>query len=94
MEKVEASFHARESCVAKRYIYYVHQGRCDPFETRYCWSVMGRTRLDVAKMHEAAAMLVGVHDFTSFGVIDEVRRTRASRWHPRARGVRVKLRPL
>lgn len=32
-------FHARESCIRKRYSYYVCEGVASPFHTRYCWSL-------------------------------------------------------
>ena len=64
-EVVEDDFHARFSAVGKRYIYQYFEGFADPFETRWHWST-GNRRLDVGKMNEAAAILKGRHDFSSF----------------------------
>ena len=64
-------FHARDSCVGKRYVYTVQEGAGSPDVARYRW-VLGRgKRLDVERMAEAAAILVGDHDFSTFGVIGE-----------------------
>jgi tRNA pseudouridine38-40 synthase len=35
----EMAFHARESCIGKRYVYTIHEGRGDPFRTRTSWVV-------------------------------------------------------
>ena len=32
-------FHARDSCVGKRYVYSVREGVPSPFEARYCWAL-------------------------------------------------------
>ena len=48
-------FHARDSCIGKRYVYTVHEGGGDPFCNRYRW-VLGRGKaLDVGAMRAAAA---------------------------------------
>lgn len=63
-------FHARHSCLGKRYTYRVLERAPSPFETRWCWSVGdrlvrgARRELDVGAMAEAAKSLVGVHDFS------------------------------
>ena len=59
------NFHARYSAKGKRYSYRFFEGLAPPFETRYCWS-LGNKRLDVAVMNEAASVLLGEHDFSSF----------------------------
>ena len=61
-------FHARENCSGKRYVYTVHEGAGDPMTARYRWTLGAKHRLDVPRMVEAAAHLVGVHDFSTFGV--------------------------
>lgn len=59
-------FHARKSALARRYRYRLF---CDPVRAplreRYAWRVP--RRLDVAVMREAAATLLGEHDFGAFG---------------------------
>jgi tRNA pseudouridine38-40 synthase len=57
-------FHARLSASGKRYRYFIHEGFADPFSVSYCWSVP--REISVETMSEAAAILQGRHDFTSF----------------------------
>ena len=63
-EFVDAEFHSRFSAKKKRYDYYLNMGEYNLFErntvTQY------NRQLDVDKMREAASILVGTHDFTSF----------------------------
>jgi tRNA pseudouridine38-40 synthase len=61
-------FHAREHCVGKRYVYTVHEGAGNPMTARYRWTLGRKQKLDVPAMVEAAARLVGTHDFSTFGV--------------------------
>lgn len=57
-------FHARYSARGKRYRYYIHLERADPFEAPFCWSIS--RDLSIGAIDEAAALLVGQHDFTAF----------------------------
>ena len=58
-------FHARFSARGKRYRYLMASGPAiSPFASRYVWHVPGR--LDLAAMQQAAAALVGTHDFSAF----------------------------
>ena len=62
---VEDEFSARYSATERRYRYtVVNQPTPDPLMARYGWWVA--TPLDVVKMNEAAACLLGEHDFSSF----------------------------
>jgi tRNA pseudouridine38-40 synthase len=73
-EVVPESFHARHSAVRKTYEYRIFErgagevSVCSPFVAPYVWDC--RWRLDVEAMREAAAMLCGTHDFTSFAAVD------------------------
>lgn len=58
-------FHARYSAKGKRYVYFLHRGRADPFEEPFCWSLGGRP-LDVDAMRALAKQLCGRHDFRAF----------------------------
>lgn len=63
---VDEDFHARYSATGKTYVYKwssaeVHR----PFDRNYSVH-LGRQRLDVEKMAEAAQYFIGTHDFTSF----------------------------
>jgi tRNA pseudouridine38-40 synthase len=69
-EAVPRTFHARESCVKKRYQYSVAEGAASPFHARFCHSLSHGSALDLALMRAAAAHLVGQHDFSAFGVIE------------------------
>ena len=60
-------FFPRAHAVAKRYVYRIQEGPAmDPFQHLRRWHVHGAEPLDRAAMAEAAAHLVGEHDFSSF----------------------------
>lgn len=62
---VDSAFHARRSAISKQYRYFIwNTPLMPPFKRHY--SVHAKTRLDVNAMSEAAAMLQGEHDFSSF----------------------------
>jgi tRNA U38,U39,U40 pseudouridine synthase TruA len=64
-------FHARESCLGKRYVYTLVEGPGTPALQRTAW-VLGHGKvLDVEAMRAASALLEGRHDFSSFGVMEE-----------------------
>jgi len=64
-EVVADSFHARFDATAKCYEYRLHHGEVvSPFLRRYVWHL--RHHLDIARMMEAANVLVGEHDFAAF----------------------------
>lgn len=59
---VAAGFHAIRDAVSKRYGYVIQDGpRYDLFTRRYAWQ--SSRRLDENRMIQAAACLVGRHDF-------------------------------
>jgi tRNA pseudouridine38-40 synthase len=67
LEAAEAplDFHARKSARAKIYEYRIlNRRKPSPLNRRYAWVV--REVLDVEAMAEAAAMLLGEHDFSAF----------------------------
>ena len=71
LEAAEAGpeFHARKSARAKTYRYRMYRGPiCPPFLARYVWHFP--YSLDEAAMSEAAALVAGEHDFTSFAAVD------------------------
>jgi tRNA pseudouridine38-40 synthase len=64
-EEVPGSFHARFSVVTKTYRYTIQRAAIpDVFSHRYSWHEP--TPMNVQVMQEAAAELLGEHDFTSF----------------------------
>jgi len=64
-EGVAADFDARRSAVYRRYVYRILNRRAPPaLERRKVWHV--KRALDSAAMAEAARVLVGRHDFTTF----------------------------
>src|SRR5712692_8126366 len=74
LEVTEAppEFHARKSARAKTYRYRMYRGAiCPPFLARYVWH--HPYRLDEDAMRQAAALVVGEHDFTSFAAVDPER---------------------
>lgn len=61
----EAGFNARRHNVGKAYTYCISPGRkINPLLARFVWRTP--RPLDVSAMREAAAILVGEHDFASF----------------------------
>ncbi|MFH1968801.1 MAG: tRNA pseudouridine(38-40) synthase TruA, partial [Verrucomicrobiota bacterium] len=65
VQPVGAAFHARRSAVRKEYRYLIWNGKViSPFLRLYRTHV--RTPLDVRAMRQAAALLVGRHDFAAF----------------------------
>lgn len=62
---VSDDFHARFSCVARHYEYRIVNRRAPlTHEAGTAWRIAGD--LDAAAMHDAAQLLVGGHDFTTF----------------------------
>lgn len=57
-------FHARFSCVSKRYDYYISTDDFNPFVRNYM--MVEKRPLDIEKMKQAACVFIGTHDFTSF----------------------------
>jgi len=64
-EKAEEDFHARFSCIGRRYRYRIVNRRAPlALDAGRAWRVP--VPLDAAAMYEAAQVLVGRHDFTTF----------------------------
>jgi tRNA pseudouridine38-40 synthase len=65
VEEVADDWHARFSCVGRRYLYRILNRRAPPALDRgRVWHIA--VPLDAETMQEGAAMLVGRHDFTTF----------------------------
>jgi tRNA pseudouridine38-40 synthase len=70
--EVLPEFHARRSARAKTYRYRMHRGPvCPPFLARYVWHYP--FPLDEDAMRQAAGLVAGEHDFTSFAAVDPER---------------------
>ncbi len=62
---VDDDFHARFSCIGRRYIYRIVNRRAPlALDQGRAWRVV--QTLDDAVMHDAAQILIGTHDFTTF----------------------------
>ena len=69
VEAVAADFHARHSAVAKIYEYRIFRGElCSPFLAPYVHHC--KWPLDLDLLHQAAAQVIGEHDFTSLAATD------------------------
>lgn len=68
-EKAPADFEARFSATGRHYLYRILPRRAPPalLRNRVWWLPL---KLDAKKMHEAAQVLVGKHDFTTFRSIN------------------------
>ena len=65
VERAPSDFDARFSALSRAYRYTIWNApELDVFRRRYAWHVLDP--LDVAAMGDAAALLVGEHDFASF----------------------------
>lgn len=72
ISEVPPDFHARRSAIAKTYRYHIYRGAiCSPFQARYVYH--HPYPLDEQKMIQAAALIEGEHDFTSFAAVDPER---------------------
>src|SRR5215471_5703900 len=74
VEEATPEFHARKSARGKTYQYRIYRAEiCPPFLARYVYH--HPFPLDESAMVEAAEVVVGEHDFTSFAAVDpEVRK--------------------
>jgi tRNA pseudouridine38-40 synthase len=69
VEEAPPDFHARRSAIAKTYQYRIYRGDiCPPFLARYVYQ--HPYPLHESRMVEAASVVVGEHDFTSFAAVD------------------------
>ncbi len=69
VEEMPMDFHARKSAIAKTYQYRIYRGAiCPPFLARYVYH--HPYPLHESRMVEAAAVVAGKHDFTSFAAVD------------------------
>lgn len=65
VEAVSEDFHARFSAIRRHYLYRILNRKAPPaLDKGKVWYVP--QKLDVKKMHDAAQVLVGHHDFTTF----------------------------
>lgn len=63
--EVDTEWHARFSCIGRRYIYRIVNRRAPlALDQGRAWRVI--QPLDARLMHDAAQLLVGTHDFTTF----------------------------
>jgi tRNA pseudouridine38-40 synthase len=81
IEEVPDDFHARHSARAKRYHYRIWRGDVvPPFLARYV--THHPYPLNEDAMQQAAALVAGAHDFTSFAAVDPDRAARMGGPHP------------
>jgi tRNA pseudouridine38-40 synthase len=73
INEMPPDFHARRSATAKTYRYHIYRAAiCSPFQARYVYH--HPYPLDEQKMVQAAALVEGEHDFTSFAAVDPEKR--------------------
>ncbi|MFP4322492.1 MAG: tRNA pseudouridine(38-40) synthase TruA [Anaerolineales bacterium] len=67
LEAAPAGFHPRYDALSRRYVYRLYAASVrNPLQDRFSWYT-GRWALDMPAMQSAAACLLGVHDFATFG---------------------------
>jgi tRNA pseudouridine38-40 synthase len=81
VEDAPADFHARYSAKAKTYDYRIHHAEiCPPFSVRYVHH--HPYPLDLVAMQEAARLVIGEHDFSSFAAVDPEKRAESDSQAP------------
>ena len=74
LEEAEDRFHARHNAQGRRYVYRIWNHRVpSALERRYSYHVP--QRLDLDSMRQAAAKLVGTHDFIAFSSLKKRRKS-------------------
>jgi tRNA pseudouridine38-40 synthase len=70
VEAVPAEFHARHNALRKTYEYRILPGNriCSPMLAPFVWACP--LALDLPRLQQAAAYILGTHDFTSFAASD------------------------
>jgi len=68
IEKSAKDFHARHSAVSRQYLFRISKRRT-AFEKKYVWWI--RDALDIDAIQRSAAILTGMHDFSSFSEADK-----------------------
>lgn len=76
-EHAPPDFHARHGVLAKTYEYRIFQAEiCPPWSARYVYAL--NWPLNIDRMQQAAVLVIGEHDFTSFAATDPDLSTRAA----------------
>ncbi|CAL8403403.1 unnamed protein product [Arctogadus glacialis] len=73
-QRVPADFHARYRAQSRTYVYRIalgtpHHSQLPLTDHSLCWG-LHNTELNVKAMNEAASLLVGTHDFSSFRAVN------------------------
>jgi len=89
VEQVPPSFHARYNAAAKTYEYRIFnrfqssaETICPPMLAPYAWNCPWR--LDLSALQQAAAHILGEHDFASFAAVDPEQRDNIPTEAPRS----------
>lgn len=70
-----SGFHARHSAIGKQYEYRIYRGEiCPPQLARFVYALAWP--LDIAVMQQAAPLVAGTHDFSTFAAVDPDRAAR------------------
>jgi tRNA pseudouridine38-40 synthase len=82
VEEVPETFHARRSALRKTYEYRILPRGilCSPFQAPFVWPA--RYHLNLEALQQAAAHILGTHDFTSFAATDPDATSRAQTSEP------------
>lgn len=71
-------FHSRYNVKGKKYSYYIWTGEVQPpFIRKYSWHF--KERLDLEKIKEASAKLMGTHDFIGFSSLKKTKKSTVRR---------------
>lgn len=74
VEEVDSRFHASLNAKSRTYVYRIAMGDTAPvFERKYTYYCFGK--LDLERMREAAASLIGSHDFKGFSSVKKTNKS-------------------
>lgn len=66
LQLAEENFHPRYDAISRQYVYHFYTAAIrDPLRDRMSWYI--GQHINIGEMQQAAAMLVGSHDFATFG---------------------------
>jgi tRNA pseudouridine38-40 synthase len=87
VQSVPEDFHARHNALRKTYEYRILPGDriCSPMLAPYVWPC--RLSLDLSTLNQAAAHILGTHDFTSFAAADPDLATRTAQSNQTSNGL-------
>lgn len=95
VSETTCDFHPRYDAISRTYLYHLYYSEVrNPLRDRYAWRIW--PTLELSLMDQAAAMLIGVHDFYAFGTPNRpggstVRKVYHASWYKEESGLCFKI---